>query len=87
MTSIKSEVNFFPTSKPKFKRLILDLGYVVRSGDDEMEQSAKEALYEDIMNLVKYNEIFDAITVIDAPEATEQDIPEFLLEEREDWKN
>lgn len=69
----------------KYKRVILDLGYVVRSGDDEMEQHAKEALYEDVMNLVKHDEIFDAITVLDAPDATEQDIPEFLLEEREDW--
>jgi hypothetical protein len=33
------------------------------------------------MSLVKYNELYDAITVIDAPEAKEEDIPEFLLNE------
>lgn len=82
---MNKEINFFPTSSPAFKRVVLDLHYVVRSGDDEMEQHAKESLYEDIMNLVKYNELFDAITVIDAPDAGEKDIPEFLLEEHEDW--
>jgi hypothetical protein len=65
----------------KYKRVILDLGYVIRAGDDQMEQHAKESIYEDIMNLIKYNEVFDAITIIDAPDAKEEDIPEFLLEE------
>ena len=65
----------------KYKRLTLDLGYVVRAGDDQMIQHAKEAFYEDIMNAVKYDELFDWIDVVEAPEATEADIPEFLLEE------
>lgn len=65
----------------KYKRLTLDLGYVVRAGDDQMIQHAKEAFYEDIMNAVKYDELFDWIDVVDAPEATEADIPEFLLEQ------
>jgi hypothetical protein len=68
----------------KYQRLIIDLGYVVRSGDDQMEQNAKEAFYEDIMNMVKYDEIFDAIETVDAPGATEADIPEFLLETEEE---
>ena len=67
----------------KYKRLTLDLGYVVRAGDDQMIQHAKEAFYEDIMNAVKYDELFDWIDVVDAPEATEADIPEFLLEEED----
>lgn len=65
----------------KYKRLIIDLGYVVRSGDDEMIQHAKEAFYEDIMNGYKYNDLWDQISIVDAPGATEADIPEFLLEE------
>ena len=69
----------------KYKRVILDLGYVIRDGDDNMEQNAKEYIYEDIMNLIKYNEVDDAITVVDAPDAKEEDIPEFLREEQEDW--
>ena len=67
----------------KYKRLTLDLGYVVRAGDDQMIQHAKEAFYEDIMNAVKYDELFDWIDVVDAPGATEADIPEFLLEEED----
>ena len=67
--------------KNKFKRVVLDLGYVVRDGDEEMERHAMIALYDDIMNLIKYDEVFDAITIIDAPDAKEEDIPEFLLEE------
>jgi len=68
----------------KYKRLTLDLGYVVRAGDDQMIQHAKEAFYEDIMNAVKYDELFDWIDVVDAPGATEADIPEFLLETEEE---
>lgn len=66
----------------KYKRLIIDLGYVVPEGDDEMIQRAKECFYEDIMNMYKYDEIFDAIDIVDALDATEADIPEFLLEEK-----
>jgi len=69
----------------KYKRVVLDLGYVVRDGDEEMERHAMTSLYEDIMCLVKHDEVYDAITVIDAPDAKEEDIPEFLLEEQEDW--
>jgi hypothetical protein len=72
-------------NKNKFKRVILDLGYVVRDGDEEMERHAMISIYEDIMCLVKHDEVYDAITVIDAPDAKEEDIPEFLLEEQEDW--
>jgi hypothetical protein len=68
-------------ANPKYKRVILDLGYVIRAGDEEMERHAMIALYDDIMNLIKYDEVFDAITIIDAPDAKEEDIPEFLLEE------
>jgi len=71
----------------KYKRLTLDLGYVVRAGDDQMIQHAKEAFYEDIMNAVKYDELFDWIDVVDAPDATEADIPEFLLEEERELEN
>jgi len=67
----------------KYKRLIINLGYVVRAGDDEMIQHAKTAFYEDLMNMYKYDEIFDAIETVDAPGATETDIPEFLLETEE----
>jgi hypothetical protein len=69
----------------KYQRLIIDLGYVVRAGDDEMIQRAKTAFYEDIMCAYKFDEAWDHISMVDATDATEADIPEFLLEEQEDW--
>jgi hypothetical protein len=70
----------------KYQRLIIDLGYVVNADDDEMIQHAKTAFYEDIMNMVKYNydELFDTIETVDAPKATEADIPEFLLKKEDE---
>jgi hypothetical protein len=56
---------------------------MVRDDDESMQEHAKQCLYEDIMNLVKYDELYDAITLVDAPEAREEDIPEFLQEEIE----
>lgn len=65
----------------KYQKVTLDLYYMVRDDDESMQEHAKTCLYEDIMNLVKYNELYDAITLVDAPEAKEEDIPEFLLNE------
>lgn len=81
----KAEENFFPTSNPKLKKVTLDLYYVVRAGDDDMIQHAKDCLYEDIMSAYKNDSLYDCIRVVDAPEAAETDIPEFLLEQEEDW--
>jgi hypothetical protein len=68
----------------KLKKVTLDLYYVVRAGDDEMIQHAKDCLYEDIMSAVKHDELFGLIRVVDAPPNTKEcDIPEFLLEEVE----
>ena len=71
--------------KNKFKRVTLDLYYVVRAGDDDMIQHAKDSLYEDIMSAYKSGNLYDYIRVIDAPDAKEEDIPEFLLDNTEDW--
>jgi len=65
-------------------KLVIDLGYVVPEGNDEMIQEAKECFYEDMMNFYKYDEVFDAIKVVEAPNASEQDIPEFLLSNKEE---
>ena len=68
----------------KLKKVTLDLYYMVYDDDESMHEHAKNCLYEDIMNLVKYNELYDWIRVVDAPpNAKECDIPEFLLEEQE----
>ena len=65
----------------KYKRVTLDLYYVVRAGDDHMIQHAKDCLYEDIMSAYKNDDLYDCIRVVDAPGAGEEDIPEFLQEE------
>jgi hypothetical protein len=65
--------------KTKMVKLVIDLGYVVPEGNETMIQEAKECFYEDLMNFYKYDELFDAIKVVDAPNASEKDIPEFLL--------
>jgi hypothetical protein len=65
----------------KYQKVTLDLYYMVRDDDESMKEHAKTCLYEDIMNLVKYDELYEAITLVDAPDAKEEDIPEFLLNE------
>jgi hypothetical protein len=65
----------------KYQKVTLDLYYMVRDDDQSMKEHAKQCLYEDIMNLVKHNELYDAITVVDAPGAIEKDIPEFLMQD------
>ena len=65
----------------KYQKVTLDLYYMVRDDNESMKVRAKQCLYEDIMSLVKYDELYDAITFVDAPDAKEEDIPEFLLEE------
>jgi hypothetical protein len=65
----------------KYQKVTLDLYYIVRAGDDEMIQHAKDSLYEDIMSAYKNDELYDCIRVVDAPDASEEDVPEFLQEE------
>lgn len=55
--------------------------YYVDLDNKEMVEHAKEAVYEDLINAIKYNECFDTLVVEETPEATEGDIAEFLLEE------
>jgi len=55
--------------------------YIVDLDNADMVEEAKNALYEDIMNSVKYNELFSCIDVItkeDSKEWADTDIPEFL---------
>lgn len=71
----------------KMVKLIIDLGYVVPENDQEMINEAKSCFYEDLMSFYKYNEVFDAIKVVEAPKATEKDIPEFLLNQGNTQEN
>ena len=66
------------------RRVQLNLSYVVKGNDQDMINQAKLALYEDIMGAVKYDELEGWIEDVPAPEATEDQIPEFLTYEEED---
>lgn len=68
----------------KLGRVCLDLNYIVDMDNDEMVKHAVESLYEDLMQGVKYGNISDWIDVIEDKNATEDMIPEFLLEKEND---
>jgi len=62
--------------------------YIVDLDNADMVEEAKNALYEDIMNSVKYNELFshiDVITQEDSNKWADTDIPEFLNGRDRDW--
>ena len=63
----------------KLKKVVFDLGYVVDGTDQDMIDHAKQCIYEDIMSALKYNEVANYIELVDAPEASQHDIPDFLL--------
>jgi len=70
----------------KLGRVVIDLGYVVDIENPDMVERAKDAIFEDMMNAVKYDEVYNNIDIVDDPEANECDIPDFLkdLDEEED---
>lgn len=70
-------------NKKSLVRVVFDLSYVCYN-QSKMIEETKECLYEDIMNAYKYSELSNYISVIDAPEATEDDVPEFLKEDFEE---
>ena len=61
----------------------INLGYVVDLDNPEMVEYAKECLYEDIMQMVKYDKLSNLVEsceCVESPDLTEDDIPEFLVE-------
>jgi len=65
-------------------RVVLNLDYVVDLDNKEMVEHAKQCMYEDLMNAVKYDELHTWLDVVDAPDTCPDDIPEFLQEDVED---
>jgi hypothetical protein len=60
-------------------------GYTVDLDNEEMVEHAKTALYEDIMNAVKFNEVGNYIYIEkERPVLKAEDIPEFLKDEEEE---
>ena len=68
----------------KLGRISLDLNYIVDMDNDDMVAHATEALYEDLMQGVKYGDLTNWIRISEDKNAKEDMIPEFLLEEKND---
>lgn len=66
----------------KLGRVELSFGYTVDVNDHDMIDEAKECVYEDVMQAVKDNTLDTWIKTRLAPEKTEADIPEFLLDSK-----
>lgn len=63
----------------------IKLEYAVDMDNEEMVNHAKECLYEDMMDAVKYNEMFKFIEVTEDNTLSVDDIPDFLMEDEEDY--
>lgn len=55
------------------------VSYVVDLDDKDMVEDARQCVFEDVMNAVKYDEVANQIKVKADPAAKPEDIPEFLL--------
>jgi len=61
-------------------RVQVTAGYIVDLDDPDMVLEARDALYDDLMSVYKHDQLGFAIKSIPAPEASENDIPDFLME-------
>ena len=68
----------------KLGRISLDLNYIIDMDNEEMVRHATEALYEDLMQGVKYGDLANWIRISEDKDAKEDMIPEFLLDEQND---
>jgi hypothetical protein len=68
----------------KLGRISLDLNYIVDMDNEEMVRHATEALYEDLMQGIKYGDLANWIRISEDKDAKEDMIPEFLLDEQND---
>ena len=62
-------------------RVCIEHSYIVDLDNQDMVDEAKDALFTDIMSAHNYQELGQMIKVVNAPDADEGDIPEFLMEE------
>ena len=77
-------VKDIPTKQvPRMGLVRFELSYAVDLNDEAMVDHAKECLYEDIMSMVKHDETFNGIRVEENTDIDYDDIPEFLLGEKD----
>lgn len=64
---------------PRLGRVSFNINYVVDLDNQDMVDEAKQCVFEDVMNAVKYDEVAAHIEIELAPAASKEEIPEFLL--------
>ncbi len=69
----------------KIGKVHISLSYTVDLDNPDMVDEAKDCLYEDIMNSVKYDELYNRIVTEETPNASSNDIPDFLKESSTDY--
>jgi len=57
--------------------------YAIDLDNKSMADEAKECMYEDLMNAVKYDELQNWIDIVEDNSLSEEDIPEFLKDHDE----
>ena len=65
----------------KIGKVYLTMEYIVDLDNETMIEEAKQCLYDDLMTIYKYDEVFNHIDTAPVADATEDDIPEFLLDQ------
>jgi len=63
---------------PKMVRVQLSMSYLVPADNEEVINSAKDALYDDMMAAYKNDTLGSCLEVVPAPDATSDNVPEFL---------
>jgi hypothetical protein len=63
----------------KFKRVIIDLGYVVLADDNRMIEHATDLFCADVEWECQHGNIKKIIKIVDAPDAKYEDVEEYLF--------
>ena len=64
---------------PRLGRVEFHCSYVVDLDDPDMVETAREALHEDIYNIVETHNIEDCFSIFEDPDADPSDIDEYLM--------
>lgn len=76
MDSIQDEQEPNTEESPRFVKVFVPHHYVVPADNEEAIQYARESLYDDLQQ----EELVASIEVLDAPDATCNDVPDFITE-------
>ena len=64
----------------QYVKVCVSLSYIVPADNQEAIEYAKVSLLEDLLNIYKYNEVYDLIDVEDAPDADASDVSDLINE-------